>query len=95
MSTIRISNLHYSSDRVSFLLAVTPGSYSDAIEGENLWRIELYGSSDRNGEEVGRPHNSQVLNEISQRKSLRPRSQLVFEVDTAFEMDQIGCGNMR
>ena len=95
ISSVRISNFWSTLDRVRFLLAVTPGRQSQFIEGEGLWRIGLYASSDRNGGQVGMPHNRQVLNVRSSSKSMRPPSQLVFDVDTEFQMQHIGCGEMR
>ncbi|XP_072021184.1 uncharacterized protein [Amphiura filiformis] len=95
VTTIRISNFEATADRVRFLLAVTPGGYSQRIQGEGLWRIGLYGSSDRNGEEIGSPHKRQVLNVVSQGKSLRPQSQLVFDIDTRFQMYELGCSELR
>ncbi|XP_033624155.1 uncharacterized protein LOC117287759 isoform X2 [Asterias rubens] len=74
---------------------VTPTADTDTISGQNLWRIGVYGSRVREGVDGYQDrydYNPQILQVHDARRVFGPGRPLKFDVNTRFDMRQLGCG---
>ena len=65
-------------------------------DGENLWRVGMYGSQNDQGTGEKRGYVSQVLDPFNSGKSLEGGMPLEFNaIEADFPMDQLGCTDFK
>ncbi|XP_022084270.1 uncharacterized protein LOC110975788 [Acanthaster planci] len=80
---------------IRLFVNVPPHEQTDIINGQNLWKVGIYGSKYSTGGEAFEDrldYDPQLLQVPDARRTLAPSRPLNFDLHTNFDMRRLGCG---